>query len=371
MVSQSDLASVLHAIVTGVPERAVIALGHVDDLSAREQGVLASSISPGVGASDNAKALGDALRSLGANRHLQNECYRAAFYASPAPARLAKNPLFASFLARKGGLVLDKWPHYFEVYDRYLAGFRGTDVRVLEIGVYRGGGMDLLREYLGDRARLVGVDIDPVAAQVASIKYTVELGDQTDALFLRKVVEEHGPFDCVIDDGGHTMEQQVASAEVLIPLMPPGSVYIVEDTHTSYWPEHGGGLGRPGTFLEWTKGLLDDINAYHWSTESPPTLYADRLNAVHVHDSVVVLELGRPFVPFSEVGGAWDFLLVDRPLAAVHSELAANAEVARAERDDAVRSGEAAATALALMEASKSWRLTAPLRRLRAARRTP
>jgi Methyltransferase domain len=363
MLSHADLGAVLHMIVTGSPECTVPAIEQADGLAAEERAVLVSSISQYGAPSANAKALGDALRSLGANRHLQNECYRAAFYASESPAQLSSNPLFAAFLARKGGLVLDKWPHYFEVYDRYLARFRGTDARVLEIGVYRGGGLDLLHGYLGDRAHLVGVDVDPVAAQVASVKYTVELGDQTDAAFLARVVEEHGPFDVVIDDGGHTMEQQIASAEVLIPLMPRGSVYIVEDTHTSYWPEHGGGLRRPGTFLEWTKDRLDDINAYHWSTESPPTPYTDSLNAVHVHDSVVVLELGRPFVPFPEVVGAWDFLFVDRPLAAERSELVANAEAARAELAAAVRARESAESALRSVQASTSWRLTAPLRR--------
>ena len=143
----------------------------------------------------------------------------------------------------------------------------------------------------------------------------------------------------------------------------------MEDTHTSYWPGHGGGLRRSGTFVEWTKDSDRRLHGYHWSLESPPTSFTDSLNAVHVHDSIVVLELGRPFVPFPEVVGAWDFLMVDRPLAAERSEFVANAEAARAELAAAVRARESAESALSSVEASTSWRLTAPLRRLGARRK--
>ena len=378
MLSQADLAATLHLIVTGFPEQALVLLEESDELDAQERGTLASGISPTSSASQNAKALGDGLRQLGVSRHLQNECYRAAFYASDEPARLSGNPLFAAFLAKKGGLVLDKWPHYFDIYQRYLERYRGTGVRVLEIGVYRGGGLDLLRGYLGEDATLVGLDVDPVAAEVASVRHHVELGDQTDERVLRHVVDKHGPFDVVIDDGGHTMEQQIASASILIPLMPAGSTYIVEDTHTSYWPGHGGGLRQPGTFVEWTKDRMDDLHGYHWSTDSPPASFTDRLDAIHVHDSVVVLDVGRPFVPFSEVVGTWEFLTLDRPLAAVHSDLLANAEVARSQANKAgaqvaqAQLAQASAEqALSDLQRSRSWRFTAPLRSMFGGRQRP
>ena len=62
---------------------------------------------------------------------------------------LANNPLYAHFIANRSGPVLDKWPHYFPIYARHLDRFRGRPVRVLEIGVYRGGGLELWQRYLG------------------------------------------------------------------------------------------------------------------------------------------------------------------------------------------------------------------------------
>jgi hypothetical protein len=393
MLTHEELSAIIHALVTGMPSRAVRLAYEASNLTDAQREALMRQLSEDRAPAVAVDLLGDTLRGWDASRDLVHECYRAAFYASDAAVELSGNPLFAHFLAKKGGLVLDKWPHYFEIYARYLSRFRGTRCRVLEIGVYRGGGLDLLRHYLGPDAVLVGVDIDPVAIAVASERHVVELGDQTDGEFLADVVQRHGPFDVVIDDGGHTMEQQIASADALLPLMPPGSVYLVEDTHTSYWEGYGGGRGIQGTFMEWVKARLDDVHAYHWSAEEPPSPWVD-IDAIHVHDSVTVLDMGRSFAPFPEVVGTWDFLKLPRPLSAIHSELLATREAAVVERDKALLEREAARAAeeaaeeharaatlaaqratlsqqqawsqLDALRSSRSWRITRPLRRNRA-----
>lgn len=46
------------------------------------------------------------------------------------------NELQKYFESNKGRLI-DKWLHYFEIYDRYFNRFKNTNVNVLEIGVYK------------------------------------------------------------------------------------------------------------------------------------------------------------------------------------------------------------------------------------------
>ena len=61
------------------------------------------------------------------------------------------------------------------------------------------------REHLPD-ATIVGLDINPKAEQYDD-PYNhvhVRIGDQTDTGFLQSVLDEFGPFDTVLDDGGHT-----------------------------------------------------------------------------------------------------------------------------------------------------------------------
>jgi hypothetical protein len=78
----------------------------------------------------------------------------------------------------------------------------------------------------------------------------VVIGDQEDREFLARLRDRLGTVDLVIDDDGHTMGQQIATLEELWPAVRDGGLYVVEDLHTSYWEEFGGGWRQPGTFVE-------------------------------------------------------------------------------------------------------------------------
>jgi Methyltransferase domain len=404
VLSRSSVSSILFSIATGDTDHAVELLAATEEISDDERAVLTEAVTAGGGSAAQARRLGDALRSLAAERHLYNECYRVAFYAGDEWKALSGNPLYAFFAANRGGNPLDKWNHYFEIYDRHLAVYRGRPVRVLEIGVYRGGGLEMLRQYLGPDARLVGIDIDEVAAAAAG-NHTVELGDQADPEFLRRVAEKHGPFDVVIDDGGHTMVQQIASVETLFPLLNEGATYLVEDTHTSYWPTYADQGPDGQTFIEWVKDRIDDLNAYHHSLRREMLApWQTHLDALHIYDSVVVLTKRRRSAPFSELAGTKEFIHYDRDTGALHLELLATrdiavARVAKADADiarvaavdaqleattaevEVLRTelerlgGEYSRTSADLLGSqqilrelrhSASWKLTAPLRRAKS-----
>ena len=341
MLGSESVANVLHSIVTGYPDRATAIVGTSGELDDAAREVLSDALAADADASARARRFGDGLRALGAPRGLVNECYRASFYVGTDWVGLSGNPLFAYFAANRGGSPLDKWVHYFPIYERHLARFRGRAVRVLEIGVYRGGGLELLRHYLGEAAELVGIDIDEGSAIAAGGRYPVEIGDQQDPEFLRRVAESHGPFDVVIDDGGHWMRQQIVAVETLFPLLNDGGVYLVEDCHTSYWSEYQ----EPGedglTFMEWVKGRLDDLNAYHFSPEEHlEAPWQTGLGGIHVYDSVVVLDRERRWPPFSEMSGTKEFTNYGRDAEVITIEILAtrDAAVARAAESEARRS---------------------------------
>jgi hypothetical protein len=353
------VAIVLHSLATGFPERAINVVAMSEELDERERGVLWAALAESQDRSEQARRFGDALRSLDAPRPLVNEAYRTAFYAGDEWKALSANPLFAYFAANRGGTPLDKWAHYFPIYDGHLARFRGTPARILEIGVYRGGGLDMLRQYMGREAYLVGIDIDPSIGTALAGRHPVEIGDQEDPEFLRRVAEEHGPFDVVIDDGGHTMRQQIASVETLFPLLADRGIYLVEDCHTSYWPEYADPSDPARTFVAWIKDRFDDLHAYHYSVELTLTdPWQTELAAVHVYDSVIVLDKSHRGAPFSEVTGTSDYINVNREASAANLELLATRDVAllvakEAEAEAARRVGEAEARASAVAEASE------------------
>lgn len=190
------------------------------------------------------------------------------------------------------GRVVSKWNHYFEIYDQYLAKYRGKPVKMLEIGVADGGSLQLWRKFLGPNARLVGLDIDPRCLARAEDGIQIEIGDQGDPEYLKSLAERAGPFDIILDDGSHRMEDLQNSFLTLFKSLTPSGIYLAEDLHTCYWPEYGGGYRKKGTFVENLKSMIDDIHALHSldTEEFQIGWFTLTVKAMHFHDSIAVVE---------------------------------------------------------------------------------
>jgi hypothetical protein len=155
-----------------------------------------------------------------------------------------------------------KLRHYLPIYQDALAGAE----RMLEIGVDRGGSLQMWREYMPN-ATIVGLDINPKSAQYddAERDIHVRIGDQTDTRFLEGVSDEFGPFDAVLDDGGHTPKQMIRSFQYLFPRLKPGGVYIVEDICANYWTPY---RDQPESFIDFIKWLMDAMHAPYMQMSS-------------------------------------------------------------------------------------------------------
>jgi hypothetical protein len=202
-----------------------------------------------------------------------------------------ENPL-REYLQNNPGRLIDKWVHYFDIYSRHLAPFRGQPVTLVEFGVLHGGSLQMWKHYFGPQARIIGVDINPLCLSLAEEQVKIYIGDQGDRAFLRRIAEEIGSIDIVIEDGGHHMGQQIATFEEMYFRMSEVGLYCTEDVHTSYWARYGGGVRRPGTFIEYAKQLIDRLHAWH--TEDPDALSVDdftlQTSCLHFYDSVLVIE---------------------------------------------------------------------------------
>ena len=205
--------------------------------------------------------------------------------------------------------LIHKWIHYFEIYDNHFKKFRNKPITLLEIGCYHGGSLQMWKHYFGNQAKIYGIDINPQCKQLEEENIEIFIGSQTDKTFLQSVISKIGPIDILIDDGGHTMDQQIISFNELYSHIQENGVYLCEDLHTSYWKGHGGGYKEKNSFIEFSKNFIDSLNAYH-SQEN--NFKVDNItqsaHSIHYYDSIMVIEKRKRLNPPTvEMTGNWSF----------------------------------------------------------------
>lgn len=212
--------------------------------------------------------------------------------------REGSSSLEAYFDAHTEGPGLWKWRHYFDIYERHLAKFRGKPVRMLEIGVFGGGSMSMWREYLGTECHIYGVDIDPSCKAYEDERTTIFIGDQSDPELWAKVVRELPEIDIVLDDGGHQAFQQIPTFEALFPKIAAGGVFICEDIHGPGHPFH--------SFIDGFTRPLSDIPIP--AGKIPATPCQQQVSSVHRYPLVTVVEKPGHVVRYFEAprrGSIW------------------------------------------------------------------
>jgi len=193
------------------------------------------------------------------------------------------------FLNNKNNVV-HKWHHYIPLYDKYFGSFRNRPIRFLEIGVSKGGSLQMWRQYFGDDAIIFGIDINPECKEYNGLSGQVRIGSQADEDFLVSVVAEMGGIDIVLDDGSHRMEHIVGSLKILFPKLNNSGIYLIEDLHTAYWRNFGGGFDKKSNFFNSIRDLIDDIHHWYHPVGHHKEMISNYCSAIHIHDSIVVLE---------------------------------------------------------------------------------
>jgi hypothetical protein len=195
----------------------------------------------------------------------------------------------------------DKWgPHWYTPhYDRYFKPMKSRRLNVLEIGV--GGyespevGARSLRMWKAyfRKSQIVGIDLYD-KSYFSEHRIDVRQCDQTDKDSLKRLCEEYGGFDIVIDDGSHINEHVIESFEVLFPLLREGGIYAAEDIQTAYWPSYGGGINGTRTSMKYFKDLVDGLNHMEYPIpDYRPTYYDQNIVEISFFHNLVFIRKGK------------------------------------------------------------------------------
>ena len=117
------------------------------------------------------------------------------------------------------------------------------------------------------------------------------IGDQANKTLLGHIVGEQGNagLDMIVDDGGHTMNQQITAFEALWRTVRPGGFYVIEDLTTSYSPKHGGAAspGVRGTTIDYIKSIFDTIQCQDIRKQNEATGFCTES---HISDDMASFE---------------------------------------------------------------------------------
>jgi len=160
------------------------------------------------------------------------------------------------------GFISDKWVHYFYIYDKLFRKYRKNNkpLTIMEIGVAKGGSLEIWKKYLPESSVIHGVDIN---SKCNEIKFSENIyfhhGSASDKIFMEKTFLDV-QFDIILDDGSHKCSDVIKTFEIMFPKIKDGGLYIVEDLCSSYWQTYEGGYKRKNSSIEYFKNLIDILN---------------------------------------------------------------------------------------------------------------
>jgi hypothetical protein len=195
--------------------------------------------------------------------------------------------------------------NYAQRYQHHFSPLRRKELNILEIGIggyenpkVGGHSLRMWKAYFR-KSHIYGIDIyDKTPHDEKRVK-TFQ-GSQVDAEFLKKVIDEIGRVDIIVDDGSHFNDHVITTFKILFPLLSPEGIYVIEDTQTSYWAEVNGvewggssDLTAPHTSMNFFKALIDGLNYEEFTMEGYSPTYFDRhIVSMHFYHNLIFIYKG-------------------------------------------------------------------------------
>jgi hypothetical protein len=192
---------------------------------------------------------------------------------------------------KKSPYLSYKHSAYFQVYEELLSKYRGKNITFVEVGVLNGGSLFMWRDYFGPQARIIGLDFNPLAKRWEKDGFEIHIGSQSNPAFWTNFYQSVGMIDVLLDDGGHTNEQQIVTTYHSIPFIKDDGILIVEDVHASYLKD----FGNPSrySFINYAKLFVDGVNARFPGVDIKRSTFKDAVYSVSFYDSIVSFSIDR------------------------------------------------------------------------------
>ena len=186
-----------------------------------------------------------------------------------------------------------KWEKYFKIYDDVLTKYKNKKIDFVEIGIFQGGSLEIWKKFFGNQARIIGIDLNSECKKFEKNGFEIFIGNQSNEKFWDNFFNEVGPADIILDDGGHTNEQQIKTVINCLSNIKDGGILITEDTHTSYMSKYGN--PHKYSFINFTKKIIDDVNlTYPFNNKKKFKISLNKyVYGISFYESIVIFNVDR------------------------------------------------------------------------------
>jgi hypothetical protein len=165
------------------------------------------------------------------NRTLDNAYYK--IFNLPKPEGVFLNEIAQNYNTDKH----HEHDYFNLIYSDLFKDIRFDVKRFIEVGIDKGGSIELWRDYFKN-AEIIGCDIALDLAKNYLGENNLERIilkrlDQSNENELKEFSESYKDVDVIIDDGSHRMLDQQITFAKLFKMLKSGGIYVLEDLHTS------------------------------------------------------------------------------------------------------------------------------------------
>lgn len=129
---------------------------------------------------------------------------------------------------------------YLDLYQSLLEKKKETAVKVLEIGIHKGGSIKMWDDFFIN-ADVYAVDILPKEKMWEELlnKESIHLYNSEDAynsgFVQNEFIDNEFQFDMMLDDGPHTLQSMIQFIKLYLPLLKHDGILIIEDVQQMEW----------------------------------------------------------------------------------------------------------------------------------------
>ncbi|KHN79175.1 hypothetical protein Tcan_14069 [Toxocara canis] len=200
--------------------------------------------------------------------------------------------------------------NYFAPYAQFLCALKNEEVSVLEIGIDAssskqkdGGNLYKWAQFFPRAASIVGMGVSKDAFNMPANMKMIH-ANRTNSKLIKKVCEDYGPFDVVVDEVSHINRDTVTAFSLIWNCMKFESIYILEDKQSSQWRRTSSSVGSETnrTAINFFRSLIDEQNFAEIQKYGVPfesSSYAKELAGIYFHPDLIVIEKGNNMYPSS------------------------------------------------------------------------